>query len=191
MVKNFIVEIIRNGKGFTQAFVTKQEAENFFYGELNKGVDGTYILKNRDKQLLKFEIKEHEQEKKEGFRPYLKFEDDSEFLGYIGEETNLVDMNGTLLKVGDMVLVLPGELLGNEIMGVSFVVQDEKGKKYVMGVERVNMDPELFELAKRSNAFEEEPTEENTKIRFFKIADYTEVPNGFVAIGVEMVKEEK
>ena len=190
MVKNFIVEIIRNGKGFTQAFVTKQEAENFFYGELNKGVDGKYILKNRDKQLLKFEIKEHEQEKKEGFRPYLKFEDDSEFLGYIGEETNLVDMNGTLLKVGDMVLVLPGELLGNEIMGVSFVVQDEE-EKYVMGVERVNMDTELFELVKRSNAFVEEPTEENTKIRFFKIANYTEDPKGFIATGVKMVKEEK
>ena len=188
MVKNFIVEIIRNGKGFTQAFVTKQEAENFFYGELNKGVDGTYILKNRDKQLLKFEIKEHNAEENEGFRPYLKFDD--KFLGYVGEETNLVDMNGTLLKVGDMVLVLPGELLGNEIMGVSFVVQDEE-EKYVMGVERVNMDTELFELVKRSNAFVEEPTEENTKIRFFKIADYTEVPNGFVAIGVEMVKEEK
>ena len=188
MVKNFIVEIIRNGKGFTQAFVTKQEAENFFYGELNKGVDGTYILKNRDKQLLKFEIKEHNAEENTDFIPYLKFDD--KFLGYVGEEANLVDMNGTLLKVGDMVLVLPGELLGNEIMGVSFVVQDEE-EKYVMGVERVNMDTELFELVKRSNAFKEEPTEENTKIRFFKIADYTEVPNGFAAIGVEMVKEEK
>ena len=188
MVKNFIVEIIRNGKGFTQAFVTKQEAENFFYGELNKGVDGTYILKNRDKQLLKFEIKEHNAEENEGFRPYLKFDD--KFLGYVREETNLVDMNGTLLKVGDMVLVLPGELLGNEIMGVSFVVQDEE-EKYVMGVKRVNIDSELFELAKRSGVFEEEPTEENTKIRFFKIANYTEVPNGFIATGVKMVKEEK
>jgi|GEM_PF-2311256 len=70
------------------------------------------------------------------FKPHLVFNDswifEKEFLGYIGEETTLVDIAGNKLKVGDVVNIFDKD--NGKHIGVASVVRDNRTSKYeVMG----------------------------------------------------------
>jgi hypothetical protein len=82
---------------------------------------------------------------KENFKPHLEVTKLKENYGLIGEETDIIDINGIALCVGDIVGIMDCE--NNAHMGLSWVVKDgEEGykilgaydEKFENGVSKVN-----------------------------------------------------
>lgn len=65
------------------------------------------------------------------FFPHLQCETTGECLGKIGEPTDLVDYNGNLLCVGDVVVMIHPS---NNLPVISIVVKDKRPKSFIWGI---------------------------------------------------------
>jgi hypothetical protein len=109
---------------------------------------------------------------KENFRPYL--DGAGMISGYIGDKTNLIDVNGIELYVGDAVTIY----CDNKHIGEAFVLE-EKGKFFVVGMAIANF---------KNGVWESNILGEKNLWKIAKIASYKELKHNDTIGEIKKIK---
>lgn len=136
-----------------------------------------YNMVLQDVNNLK-QFSDEPEEKKEDFKPYLLCVSASgeDFYGHIGDETNVFDIYGNRLKVGDTVNLYSGRGDTRLCFRNELAIVKDNDSEFVMGL--------------RGNKFERGVSDDNIGFVIIRNRQYEDIDNGEMVDNIKYIKSE-